>query len=140
MQAKAVKLYLAAATQGNRKAMHNLASDFAEGAGVKKDYAEAARWFQKAANLGLSDSQFNLAVLCERGLGLQQSLPDAYKWYAIAAAQGDGEAKARLNALTPQLSPDVRSAAQAAVGAFKPAPLDARANVAPTAATLSPRG
>ena len=86
--AKAAKWYLAAANQGNRKAMHNLAVAYADGAAGKKDMAEAARWFSKAAALGLSDSQFNLAVLYERGDGVPQSLIDAYKWYAIAAAAG----------------------------------------------------
>ena len=102
-----------AANQGNRKAMHNLAVAYAEGAGGKKDMAEAARWFSKAAALGLSDSQFNLAVLYERGDGVPQSLLDAYKWYAIAAAPGDAESKSRIDVLqTPAVSDDDRAAAQ----------------------------
>ncbi|MDE2163842.1 MAG: SEL1-like repeat protein [Alphaproteobacteria bacterium] len=136
-QAKAVQWYEAAANQGNRKAMHNLAVAYAEGSGVKKDFAEASRWFSRAANLGLSDSQFNLAVLYERGLGVPQSLLNAYKWYAIAAAQGDAESKARLQALTTQLSADDRAAAQHAADTFKPAPLDPHANVAPTTADVT---
>ena len=85
--------------------MHNLAVAYAQGSGIAKNFAEAARWFSKASTLGLSDSQFNLAVLYERGLGVPQSLVDAYKWYAIAATQGDTESKARIEALTTQLSP-----------------------------------
>jgi localization factor PodJL len=132
--AKAVHWYQAAANQGNRKAMHNLAVAYAEGSGVKKDFTEASRWFSRAANLGLSDSQFNLAVLYERGLGVPQSPLNAYKWYAIAAAQGDTESKARLQVIATQLSADDRAAAQHAADAFKPSPLDPRANVAPTMA------
>jgi localization factor PodJL len=135
--AKAVHWYLAAANQGNRKAMHNLAVAYAEGSGVKKDFAEASRWFSRAANLGLSDSQFNLAVLYERGLGVPQNLTDAYKWYAIAAAQGDIESKARMNAISTQLNAEDRAAAQHAADTFRPAALDARANVAPTMAELT---
>ena len=135
--AKAMQWYQAAANQGNRKAMHNLAVAYAEGAGGKKDFAEAARWFSRAANLGLSDSQFNLAVLYERGLGVPQSLLDAYKWYAIAAAQGDTESKSRITAISAQLSGDARAAAQHSADTFKPGPLDARANVAPTIAELT---
>ncbi len=134
---KAAKWYLAAANQGNRKAMHNLAVAYAQGSGVSKDYAEAARWFSRAANLGLSDSQFNLAVLYERGLGVPQGLIDAYKWYAIAAAQGDNESKNRLAALATQLDPEGRDAAQHAADSFKPGTLDARANVAPSLASLT---
>jgi localization factor PodJL len=129
---KAVRLYLAAANQGSRKAMHNLAVAYAEGTGVKKDYAEASRWFLKAANLGLKDSQFNLAVLYERGYGVPQNLVDAYKWYAIAASQGDGGSRDRMNAIASQLDGEARAAAQHAADSFRAAPLNARANVAPT--------
>jgi len=137
--AKATHWYQAAAMQGNRKAMHNLAVAYAEGTGTKKDPAEAARWFSKAATLGLTDSQFNLAVLYERGSGVPQSLLDAYKWYAIAAAGGDTESKARLDALSTQLSPDDRAAAQHAVDTFKPVTADPRANVPPQQGDL-PQG
>lgn len=135
---KATHWYQAAAMQGNRKAMHNLAVAYAEGTGIKKDLSEAARWFSKAASLGLADSEFNLAVLYERGLGVPQSLLDAYKWYAIAAASGDGESKARIDALATQLSADDRAAAEHAADSFKPAPIDARANVPPQLGDLPP--
>jgi localization factor PodJL len=129
--AKAVHWYEIAAQAGNRKAMHNLAVAYASGLGTAKNLPEAARWFSKAAALGLADSEFNLAVLYERGLGVPQSLIDAYKWYAIAAASGDTESKARIDALTTQLSNDDRAAAQHAAEAFKPQALDPKSNVAP---------
>ncbi|MGZ5998195.1 MAG: hypothetical protein ACXWLC_02255 [Rhizomicrobium sp.] len=129
--AKSVHWYTLAAQAGNRKAMHNLAVAYASGTGVAKNLAEAARWFSKAASLGLSDSQFNLAVLYERGLGVPQSLLDAYKWYAIAAAAGDTESKTRIDALATQLSADDRAAAQHSADAFRPQPLNPKANVAP---------
>ena len=130
--ARAVHWYQLAAQAGNRKAMHNLALAYASGTGTAKNLAEAARWFSKAAALGLANSQFNLAVLYERGMGVPQSLLDAYKWYAIAAASGDPESKARIDALGSQLTPDDKAAAQKAAEAFRPQPLDAKANVAPT--------
>ena len=126
--------YEAAAKQGNRKAMHNLAVAYAQGSGVPKNFAVAAQWFSKAANLGLRDSQFNLAVLYERGMGVPQSLSEAFKWYAIAAAQGDSESKARVAALRLQLKPGAREAAQRAADRFKPTELDRTSNVAPTMA------
>jgi localization factor PodJL len=129
---QAVHWYELAAKQGNRKAMHNLAVAFAEGSGEPKDYAQAAQWFSKAANYGLADSQFNLAVLYERGMGVKQSLVDAYKWYAVAAAQGDTESKARIDALSTQLSPTDRAAAQQAADSFRPQPLNPAANSTPT--------
>jgi localization factor PodJL len=134
--AKAIQLYGIAAKQGNRKAMHNLAVAFADGSGVPKNLQQAAQWFTKAAQLGLSDSQFNLAVLYERGMGVPQSLADAYKWYAIAAAQGDSESKARVDALTTQLSPADKATAQRAADSFQPQPLNRAANTAPTLADV----
>jgi localization factor PodJL len=134
--AKAIQLYGIAAKQGNRKAMHNLAVAFADGSGVPKNLQQAAQWFTKAAQLGLSDSQFNLAVLYERGMGVPQSLADAYKWYAIAAAQGDSESKARVEALSTQLSPTDKTTAQRAADSFQPQPLNRAANTAPTPADV----
>ncbi len=134
---QALRWYLAAANQGNRKAMHNLAVAYAQGNGTKMDFSEASRWFSRAANLGLVNSQFNLAVLYERGRGVPQSLLDAYKWYAVAAAHGDAEAKARIDAITTQLSDEARGAAQHAADIFKPGPLDPKANVAPTITDLT---
>jgi len=129
----AIHWYEAAAIGGNRKAMHNLAVAYVQGAGVSRDYFEAARWFSKAASLGLADSQFNLAVLYERGLGVPQNLLDAYKWYAIAAAQGDAESKARIEAISVQLSADDREAAQRTADQFKPDALNLAANIPPQA-------
>jgi localization factor PodJL len=133
---KAIQLYGIAAKQGNRKAMHNLAVAFADGAGVPKNLQQAADWFTKAANLGLPDSQFNLAVLYERGMGVPQSLTDAYKWYAIAASQGDAESKSRVDALSTQLSPADKAAAQKAADEFQAKPVDRASNTAPTPADV----
>lgn len=133
--AKAARWYEMSATQGNRKAMHNLAVSYAS-AGPKKNMAEAARWFAKAAALGLSDSQFNLAVLYERGDGVPQSLLDAYKWYSIAAAAGDAESKQRMGVLGTQLSDSDRAAANKSAATFHAAPLNRSANVPPEAADL----
>ena len=89
---------------------------------------EAARWFKDAADLGLTDSQFNLAVLYERGLGVKTSLAEAYKWYSIAATAGDSESKARVAALASRIKPADRDAADKAVKAYKPRPVDIAAN------------
>lgn len=129
--AKATQWYAVAAKAGNRKAMHNLAVAYADGNGVQKDLVVAAQWFSRAANLGLADSEFNLAVLYERGMGVQQSLIDAYKWYAIAAQQGDTESKARIEALSTQLSADDKAAAQKAAASFHADAPERTANMPP---------
>ena len=75
-----------------------------------------------------ADAQFDLAILYERGLGVPQNLTDAYRWYVIAAKTGDKESKDRVDALSSQLSPEDRSAAETAAAEFKPQPADLRAN------------
>jgi len=133
---KAMHWYELAASQGNRKAMHNLAVAYASGPTTKRNMTEAARWFAKAAALGLSDSQFNLAVLYERGEGVPQSLADAYKWYAVAALSGDAEAKARMGVLETQLNDTDRSAAKKSAMSFRAGPLNRSVNVPPEPADL----
>ena len=130
---KAAKWYLAAANQGNRKAMHNLAVAYAGGAAGQKDMPEAARWFSKAAALGLVDSQFNLAVLYERGDGVPQSLIDAFKWYSIAAAAGD-QSKHAPGGAADAISDADRAAAHKLVVTFQAAALSPATNVPPEVA------
>ena len=118
---RAAQLYALAANGGNRNAMYNFAVALVQGDGIPANPSEAARWFQKAAQAGVVDAQFDLAVLYERGLGTPQSLVEAYRWYVIAAAAGDPQARARVNALSGQLTEEERDAAAAAAKRFKAA-------------------
>ncbi len=126
---QALVWYQAAAEQGNRQAMHDLGVAYAEGRGATQDFAQSAQWFAKAAALGLTNSQFNLAVLYERGEGMPQSLSSAYVWYAIAAASGDRESRERVEAIALQMNPADLTAAKRKAVAFRPASLDAVANL-----------
>jgi len=135
--AQALHWYALAAAQGNRQAMHDLGMAYAEGLGTQKDYSQAANWFAKAAALGLVNSQFNLAVLYERGEGVPQNLVEAYKWYAIAATTGDYESRTRLDAISTAMPERDLQRAKAEAAAFKPAPLNRDANVAPQASAPS---
>ena len=129
---QAVHWYSEAAKRGNRKAMHNLGTAYASGKGTQKDLIAAARWFKSAAELGVTDSQFNLAMLYEHGLGVQFSITEAYKWYAIAAEDGgDPESKTRIAALSSQIPPAERDAANRAAKVFKPQPMNVAANEEP---------
>ncbi|UWU14630.1 peptidoglycan-binding protein [Rhizobium sullae] len=125
---KAKAFYEQAAYQGNASAMHNLAVLYASGALGEQDYAAAANWFTKAANLGITDSQFNLAILCARGNGVAQDLGESYKWFAIAAEGGDKDAGAKRDEVAKAMKPADLEKARAAAGAWKPQPLDNKAN------------
>jgi TPR repeat protein len=124
--ARAFHLFSASASQGNIKAMHNLAIAYAEGIGTAKDEALAAQWFERAASHGYVDSAFDLAVLYERGEGVKQSLKDALRWYSIAALAGDRSSADRAAFLRHQVSPQDAVLASNAAASFAPlAPIQA---------------
>jgi len=125
--AAAQKLYIAAASKGHAKAMHNLAVLYAEGAEGKPDYASAAQWFRKAAEHGVADSQYNLGVLAARGLGTERNIAESYKWFALAAAQGDKEAARKRDDVAAHLDAQTLASAQQAVKSFTPTPQPAEA-------------
>jgi localization factor PodJL len=127
---------LRAAQGGDSAAMYNLASYLYAGDGGPKDPAGAVDWFRKAAEHGVVNGQYNLAQLYETGHGVAKNLPEAYKWYLVAAAAGDPEAKANVQTLKSQLSPDARASAERAATALHsqfdgPAHMAAMPNVSP---------
>ncbi len=125
---KAKAFYEQAAGQGNASAMHNLAVLYASGALGQQDYTAAASWFTKAADLGITDSQFNLAILFARGNGVAQDLGESYKWFAIAAQGGDKDATAKRDEVAKAMKSADLEKARAATSAWKPQPLDNKAN------------
>jgi TPR repeat protein len=66
------------------------------GAGVTKDYAEAAKWFRKAAEQGDALSQVFLGDCYESGKGVPKNLTESLKWHRKAADQGDTQAQSNL--------------------------------------------
>ena len=129
---RARRLYLAAAGQGNAKAMHNLAVLYAEGIDGKPDYAAAVSWFRKAAQHGIADSQYNLGVLFARGIGVEKNLGEAYKWFALAAAHGDKESAKKRDDVASRLDAKELAAARHAVASFKAEPQPEIATAVPT--------
>lgn len=127
----AIRWYAASATHGNLKAMTNLGKLYAGGWSQGTDFAKAAGWFAKAAAYGDVDAQFDLAILYERGEGVPPSSASAYKWYSIAARNGDNHAADRAAMLAAQLSMEELQAADEAVIAFRPLPIDQAANGIP---------
>ena len=123
--------YERAAEAGNRMSMHNLAALYAGGQLGKQQFDSAAKWFEEAAGRGLTDSQFNLGMLYARGLGVPQSLADSYKWFGIAALSGDKDAAKARDDVARSLDADTVNKLSAEVSAFKPTPIDLKANFAP---------
>ena len=104
-----------AAAKGDPSAQFEVAARFAEGKGIKQDFAQAASWYQRAAAQGMASAQYRLAALYERGLGLKADPQRARLWYKRAAEQGSVKAMhnlAVLSASRDQGSADYPTAVQ----------------------------
>ncbi len=76
------------------------------GAGVARDFATAAQWFERAARDGDADAQRNLATLYLRGWGVRQDDFLAYAWFSEAAERGNSRARAYLGVMGDALTPN----------------------------------
>ena len=67
---------------------------------MKRDYAEAVKWFRKAAEQGDPNGQDDLASMYESGDGVRQNNAEAAaRWYRKAAEQGVPGAQSSLGLL-----------------------------------------
>ena len=66
---------------------------------VKKDKAEAVKWYRKAAMQGDSRAQTNLGNMYEYGTGVGKDEAEAVKWYRKAAEQGYSRAQNNLGVM-----------------------------------------
>jgi TPR repeat protein len=87
------------AVDGDDDAQFSLGYIYAQGNGVKQDYAEAAQWFRKAAEQGNISAQTDLAFLYAQGNGVGQDYAEAARWFEKAAGQGDAVAQYNLGLL-----------------------------------------
>lgn len=78
-----------AALEGDGTAIYDLASRAAEGRGLTRDLAVAAKLFETLASAGYAPAQYKLAGQYEKGLGLTRDLAQAKLWYGRAADQGN---------------------------------------------------
>src|SRR5437762_9610739 len=68
----AARLWRPLAEAGVAIAQNNLGALYARGLGVKKDDAEATKWYLAAAQQGLADAESNMGYQYERGFGVPQ--------------------------------------------------------------------
>ena len=77
-------------------AMFDLAFRYYNGDGVKKNYAEAFKWFRKAAYKGNTVAMYNLAVCYNGGIGVEKNPAEAVRWWLRAADRGYADAMYKL--------------------------------------------
>lgn len=84
------------AYEGVPEAQHDLATLYAGGQRVERDYTRAAYWFQQAADHGIANAWYNLGVMSQQGVGLPKSDTKAFGYYKAAAHLGHPEAMYNL--------------------------------------------
>jgi TPR repeat protein len=89
----------AEAEKGDVEAQNKLGYFYNTGTGVKKDDAEAVKWYRKAAEQGHTNAQFSLGVMYQEGEGVEKDPSEALKWYRSAAEQGFGKAQCNLGGM-----------------------------------------
>ena len=85
------------ANAGNVDAQMDLAMAYHDGSyGLKRNDAEAVKWFTKAAEQGDLEGQYNLAIAYYHGYGVKKNINEAVKWFQKAAEQGYADAESIL--------------------------------------------
>lgn len=103
----------ARAQGGDSAAQTALGLRYIGGAGVPKDFTQAAEWFRRAAMGGDPEGQLELGVMYVNGEGVKEDLKEGYAWYWLASQSGSQQAKEYLEDLNRSLSPAERDKARA---------------------------
>lgn len=94
-----------AAEDGHVESMFLLGAAYAQGKGVPRDDALAARWFHQAARKGHARARTSLAYLHSAGRGVRRDPVLAYVLLSQAVADGDPLARDLLLRLRRHMSP-----------------------------------
>ncbi len=87
---------MAAAEKGNPEAQFKLGYMYGVGRGVRKDGAEAAKWYRRAATQGHAGAQYNLGATYANGTGVLANLGTAVDWFFKAGQSFLNEGKRDL--------------------------------------------
>lgn len=69
---------------------------YSSGAGLRKNYVEAMRWYRKAASQGNVEAEHALGYMYLHGQGVPPDHTKAFHWIEKAARKGDASAEASL--------------------------------------------
>ena len=84
---------------GKAAAQVQLGDAYDIGAGVKRDVAEAIKWYRKAAEQGDAEGEYSLGGKYDSGDGVSQDYTEALKWYRKAAEHGHSTAQYNVGVL-----------------------------------------
>ncbi|HBF34143.1 TPA: hypothetical protein DDW35_06230 [Candidatus Sumerlaeota bacterium] len=74
------------ATADNAEAQYQMGICYDQGYGVRKDFAQAVKWYTRAAEQGHADAQCALGLCHANGKGVSSDLVKAYMWLSLSAA------------------------------------------------------
>ncbi len=89
----------AQADAGNANAQYELATRYAEGRVMPRDFKLAAEWYEKASARGVVPATYRLGSLYEKGFGVTRDFARAKALYQKAAEQGHSHAMHNLAVL-----------------------------------------
>jgi TPR repeat protein len=95
----AVDCYRRAAGLGHTKAQVALANHYLAGTGVRRDPAQALRWYARAAERGEGEAFFKLGAIYRRAGQAEK----AYACWLLAVELGEGDTPAQARALARDL-------------------------------------
>jgi TPR repeat protein len=107
----AIQQYQQEADAGDRIAQYHVGTLYAQGIGVLRDPAEAARWYRRAAEQGLNEAQYQLGLMYTRGSGVSRDLIRAYAWHYVAVQGANEKARRQLLYIEERLTPPQRQQA-----------------------------
>jgi hypothetical protein len=87
------------AEKGDPASQYNLGLLYHFGLGVRRDEAEAAKWYGLAAEQGDADAQHAIGDFYIEGLWGKPDYAEAAEWFRLAAEQGQAEAQRKLGSL-----------------------------------------
>ncbi len=93
---KAFAIWEAEAKEQNAQAMVNIGLMYLRGEGVKKDAAEAKRWFEKAAEFENPSALYNLGLMYDNDIAAQKDEQKAQEYLHKAAQLGHDGANFKL--------------------------------------------
>jgi TPR repeat protein len=91
---------------GDIAACNYLGTHYYLGLGVKRDFEQAARWYEAAALAEDPQGQRNLGVMYLRGLGVGKDFQQAYGWLYFAYEGGNLRAKQYLDLMNDNVTPN----------------------------------
>jgi TPR repeat protein len=109
----ALNLALPRAKAGEAPAQTLVAEILSRGLGVKRDEAEAAKWYQLAAEQGIPEAQFQYALMLIDGRFVEKDKKQAFALMQAAAEAGNALAQFNYAQLLTQREPGPRGIEQA---------------------------